>query len=315
MVQKNDPQSVIIVGAGVVGIASAYYLRRAGFDVTVIEKGRVAGACSQSNCGYITPSHVPPLTEPGAFGIALKSLFNPQSPFRVKPSFNPAVWNWMWQFARRCNHRQVLYAGKHLQTILDASMNEYQDLIKREGFECEWREIGLMYVFETEKGFDKYAETDAMLTRDFDVSAVAIDSRSLQEFEPELKPGLAGAFHYPGDTSVRPDLLNQQWREQLLAAGVSIVEDCSLNAVSKSGGNVVGLETSKGTMQADTYLFAMGAWSAKWASELQCQIPVQPGKGYSLTMERPENCPSYPMLFRNGKLAFPLLKAECGWGR
>ena len=121
-----------------------------------------------------------------------------------------------------------------------------------------------MYVFETEKGFDKYAETDAMLTRDFDVSAVAIDSRSLEKFEPELKPGLAGAFHYPGDTSVRPDLLNQQWREQLLAAGVSIVEDCRLNAVAKSGGNVVGLETSKGTMASRHVLVRHG--------RLECQV-------------------------------------------
>ena len=302
MKQPKTPESIIIVGAGVVGIACAYYLRRAGLDVTVIEKARVAGACSRSNCGYITPSHVPPLTEPGAIGTALKSLFNPSSPFRVKPSFNPAVWNWMWQFARRCNHQQVLFAGQHLQNILDASMEEYHGLIDREAFECEWKENGLLYVFESEKGLDEYGKIDSMLTQNFDVSAVQITADQLPQFEPGLKPGLAGAFHYPGDTSVRPDLLNQQWIDRISNLGVELIEECQLDSVVSSKGKIVSLSTSNGDFAADAYLFAMGAWSTNWAKQLDCQIPIQPGKGYSVTMNRPEHCPTYPMLFPERKV-------------
>ncbi|MCG8653964.1 MAG: FAD-dependent oxidoreductase, partial [Pirellulales bacterium] len=153
-------RSAIVVGAGIVGIACAHYLNKAGLDVTVIDKGAVAGACSHANCGYICPSHVPPLTEPGAVGVAIKSLFNPRSPFRVKPSLSPALWNWMWQFARRCNHRQMLTAGMHLHSILAASMEEYRRLIPEESLECEWKEDGLLYVFRTQAGFDSFAETD-----------------------------------------------------------------------------------------------------------------------------------------------------------
>src|SRR5262245_37892191 len=109
----------IVVGSGIVGIACAHYLVKAGLQVTVIDRGKIAGACSHANCGYICPSHLLPLTEPKVLHAALKSLLAPSSPFRIRPRFSPSLWHWMWQFARRCNHRQMLAAGHHLKTILD----------------------------------------------------------------------------------------------------------------------------------------------------------------------------------------------------
>ncbi|MEM0926147.1 MAG: FAD-dependent oxidoreductase, partial [Planctomycetota bacterium] len=301
MIQKTR-DTVLVVGGGVVGVACAHYLERAGFDVKLIDKGKVAAACSHGNCGYISPSHVPPLTEPGAIKIALKSLFNSKSPFRVKPTFSPALWNWMWQFARRCNHRQVREAGKHLQSILDSSLVEYKHLMKEEAFDCEWKEVGLMYVYRSAAALDGYGETDRMLTEHFGVSANRIEGDALKEFEPGLKEGLAGAYHYPGDTSVRPDRLNQQWRERLLERGVEILEECELHAVDKDDSRIVSLKTSRGDLRADHYVFAMGAWSTRWSNELRCTIPVQPGKGYSVTMKRPEPCVGHPMLFPEHKV-------------
>ena len=246
MTARGRGETAIVVGAGIVGIACAHYLQEAGLNVTIIDKGSVAGACSHANCGYICPSHVPPLTEPGAIRIAIKSLFNPKSPFRVKPSLSPALCNWMWQFARRCNHRQVLAAGKHLQSILDASMDEYRRLIPEQSLDCEWKEDGLLYVFRTQRGLDAFAETDRMLTEHFEVSANRIAGEKLPQFDAGLRPGLAGAFHYPGDTSVRPDLLNKQWSERLRTDGVQFVEHCQLEAVEKSAGRIDRLSTSQG---------------------------------------------------------------------
>ena len=291
-----------MVGAGTIGIACAHYLNKAGLQVTVIDRGTVASACSHGNCGYICPSHVPPLTEPGAFAIALKSLFNPQAAFRVKPRLSPAMWNWMWQFARRCNHRQVLTAGKHLQSILDASMNEYRNLVQEEALDCEWKENGLLYVLRTQRGMDAFAKNDRMLTQQFGVSANRIEGDRLADFDPGLKPGLAGAFHYPNDTSVRPDRLNQQWAERLRAKGVQFIEQCELTGVHKNAGFITHLATTQGELQAEHYVFAMGAWSTRWSNELQCPIPIEPGKGYSVTMNRVECLPSHPILFPEHKV-------------
>jgi D-amino-acid dehydrogenase len=301
---SSSPQgeTVIVVGAGIIGIACAHYLSQAGLHVTVIDKGTIAGACSHANCGYICPSHVLPLTEPGAIGEAIKSLFNPRAPFRVKPRLSPALWNWMWQFAQRCNHQQMLTAGKHLQAILDASISEYRRLIPEHSLECEWKENGLAYVLQTEHGMRKFAETDRLLTDHFGVPARRIEGPELPSFDPALKPGLAGAFHYPGDASVRPDLLNSQWAECLRDKQVRFIEHCELQAIHKSGGRVTSLQTSQGNMEADRFIIATGAWSSCLSSELECRIPIQPGKGYSITMSKPEQCPQYPILFPEHKV-------------
>ncbi len=298
----DSEKSVIVVGAGIVGIACAHYLAEAGLTVSVIDKGSIAAACSHANCGYICPSHVAPLTEPGAFSVAIKSLFNPKSPFRVKPSFNPTLWSWMLQFARRCNHRQVLRAGKHLQSILDASIEEYRRLIPEQSFDCEWQDDGLLYVFETQRGLDDFAKTDRMLTEHFGVSARRIEGADLPDFDPGLRPQLAGAFHYPGDASVRPDLLNELWVDRLRARQVRFIEHCEFRAVHKSAGRITRLSTTCGDLEAGQFVFAMGAWSSRWSNELQCRIPIQPGKGYSVTMPRPESCPRYPMLLPEHKV-------------
>lgn len=289
---------VLVVGAGIIGIACAHYLRASGRRVTVIDQGRVAAGCSHANCGYICPSHVLPLTEPGAIGTAFKSLFNPRAAFRVKPRFSPALWNWMWQFAKRCNKQQMLAAGHQLQAILDSSLNEYRRLLSEEALECEWTERGLAYVLRTEQGLKHFAETDRLLREEFGVAARRIEGEQLPAFDPALRRGLAGAFHYEGDVSVRPDLLNASWSARLRERGVAFVEHCRLERIGKSGaGGIASVETSQGRMSADQYVFAAGAWSPRLAEDLECRIPIEQGKGYSLTMPRPDPCPRHPMLF------------------
>lgn len=290
-------RDVIVVGGGVIGVACAHYLSAAGLGVTVIDQGPIGGACSAGNCGYVCPSHVLPLTEPGAVGMALKSLFTPDAPFRVKPRLDPALWNWMWQFAKRCTHRQMLEAGTHLQAILDASIAEYRRLVRDEGLDCEWQETGLLYVLRTERGMEHFAETDRLLTDHFGVPAVRLDGAALPAFDPALKAGLAGAFHYPGDASLRPDRLMASWARLLAGRGVRFLDHCRLERVRVSGGGVTGLETSRGPLQAGAYVFALGGWSPRIAGELGCRIPIEQGKGYSVTMRRPDPCPVHPMLF------------------
>src|SRR5436190_36356 len=261
-------RSVTIVGAGIIGIACAHSLNRRGFEVTVIDQGQIARGCSHGNCGYICPSHALPLTEPGAIRTAIRSLFRPNDPFRVKPRFDLHLWNWMWQFGRRCNHKQMLAAGKHLQAILDSSMREYRTLMAEERIDCDWTERGLLYVLRTEHGLEEFAKTDRLLTEGFGVAATRLSAQELTDFEPALKPGLAGAFHYPGDVSVRPDRLNRNWSERLRQRGVRFVENCQLTAVSKANGRVPGLQTSQGPIPSSHVVFATGALSSRPSSEL-----------------------------------------------
>ena len=314
MKQALDGERVIVVGTGIIGIACAHYLSKAGFSVTVIDRGTIAGACSHANCGYICPSHVLPLTEPDAIGVAFKSLLNRNAPFRVKPSFRPAFWNWMWQFAKRCNNRQMLWAGAHLKAILDSSLVEYRQLISAEKFDCEWKENGLLYVLQSEAGMEKFAKMDRMLTEHFGVTAERVEGNGLPALEPALKSGLAGGFHYKNDVSVRPDLLNVAWTDSLQDSGVEFVENCQLHNVVKTNGQITHVETSQGELSADRFIFATGAWSAQLSAMLECRIPIEPGKGYSVTMSRPAPCPRHPILFPEHKVGVSPFEQGCRLG-
>jgi len=304
----------IVVGGGVVGIASAHYLSARGAAVTVIDRGTIGGGCSQANCGYICPSHVLPLTEPGAIRTALRSLFRPGSPFRVKPRLSPALWTWLWQFARRCNHGQMIEAGRHLQAILEASMAEYRRLMREENLACEWRENGLLYVLKTEHGLGEFAATDRLLADEFGVRARRIDGSELPAFDPALAAGLAGAFHYEGDASVRPDLLNASWTSRLKERGVEFVERCELRQIEKDGGAVRRLVTSGGPIDVERVVFALGAWSPQFARQLGCRIPIEPGKGYSVTTADTAANPKYPMLFPEHRVGVSPLEGGCRLG-
>ncbi|MBT6209415.1 MAG: FAD-dependent oxidoreductase [Woeseia sp.] len=294
---ESTNESAVIVGSGIVGIACAHYLMKHGFDVTVIDQSSIASQCSHGNLGYICPSHVLPLTEPAAIGTAIKSFFDRNAPFRVKPRLSPAFCNWMWQFARRCNRRQMLDAAAHLKSILDSSMIEYREIIREQSLDCEWHDSGLLHVLETNSGMRDFAETDKLLADQFGVEAQRIEGKDLTEFDPAFRPGLAGAFYYEGDAFVRPDLLNGRWYQNLKRNGVTFIEDCKLTTVEKKAGQIKSLQTSQGKIKADRFVFATGAWSTQLSSHLGCRIPVEPGKGYSITMKRPDLCPKYPMLF------------------
>src|SRR5438876_6095646 len=120
---------VVVVGSGVIGASCAYFLARDGWRVTVIDQGEFGRACSHGNCGFVCPSHVLPLAIPGAVGSAMKALLQPRAPFSIKPRFDPALWAWLYRFARRCNHQHMLEAGQAIQALLNSSRRLYDQLL------------------------------------------------------------------------------------------------------------------------------------------------------------------------------------------
>ena len=287
-----------VVGGGVIGIACAHYLTRAGYQVTVMDRASIGGACSHANCGYVCPSHILPLTVPSAIPMALKSLLKPRSPFKVKFSLSPNYVSWMLQFAKRCRERVALAAGHHLKAILDASLVEYKNLIADQQIDCEWRESGLLHVFQNQNALDAFARENDWVQSEYQCGAKRIAANELPGLDTTLRSDLAGGFLHEHDASLRPDLLNQSWRSKLESEGVRFLENCDLqNIVRDASGKVKYLNTSQGQQIADVFVFALGAWSERFGRELGFKLPIQPGKGYSVTLEKPDVSPTLPMLF------------------
>lgn len=296
-------QRVVIVGGGVIGTASAYYLSKSGWDVELVDRDRFGAACSHGNCGLVCLSHVLPLTEPGAVGNALRAMFRKDAPFYIKPRLDPALWNWLLRFARRCNRRDMLEAADARHELLQSSFALYEELQKDEAIHCEWESNGLMFVFQTAKEMDHYEATDRMIRDRFDLGATRLDSETLLQREPALKPGIAGAWHYEMDAHLRPDRLMQAWRGVLEKRGVRIHENCPVHGFQTDRRRAVAVQTENGNIEADAVVVAAGAVTPFLQEHLGCRLPIQPGKGYSLTMPRPEHCPDTPMIFHEHRVA------------
>jgi D-amino-acid dehydrogenase len=296
-------ERAVVVGGGVIGAACAYFLRQAGRRVTIVDAGAFGRGCSHGNCGYISPSHVLPLAGPGALQSALKTLFQKNSPLKVRWRLDPALWSWFWKFARRCNERDALAAGHAIQQLLLSSRGLYDELIRSTLSDVEWEPSGVLFVFQSDAAFDHYAQTDALMRREFSLAATPYDGDDLLEFEPSLKPGVAGAWHYPSDGLLRPDKLMAAWRRVLEQSGVEIREHCALRDLAVEGRVVRGVITDAGKIEADQTLIATGAWTPQLSRMLRCPVPIQPGKGYSITMPRPAFCPRRPMIFEEHRVA------------
>ena len=294
---NSATRHVVVIGGGVIGTACAYFLMRGGWQVTLIERGQVGSGSSHGNCGLVCPSHVLPLAEPGMVAKGLKSLFQRNSPFAIKPRLDPALWSWLLHFASRCNERDMIAAGHGIQPLLLSSMALYQDLVEREALDCEFETRGLLFAYRSQAGMQEYAATDRLMSEAFQCPARQYDGDALVELEPALQPGLAGGWYYHDDAHLRPDKLMRAWRQVLEAGGATIREDCAFQGFQYRNGRAVVANTARGGVTADNFVVAAGAWTPLLNEHLGCRVPIQPGKGYSLTMPRPAACPKIPLIF------------------
>lgn len=293
----------VVVGGGAVGACCAYYLAKAGHAVTVVERKQFGSGCSHANCGYVCPSHVLPFATPGAIWSTLKTLFQRNSPLKVRPGVALANLGWFLGFARKCNARDMMAAGRAIQALLNSSRGLFDELRDAEQLEVEWEAKGLLFVFQTAKHFEHYAHTDELLAREYNMPAKRFDGAALAALEPALKAGQAGGYLYESDAHLRPDKLMSELRRVLLALGVEIRENCTVTGFAKGPGTATALRTNTGEVPADLFVVATGAWTPQLNAELGCRVPIQPGKGYSITMPRPAVCPTYPLIFEEHRVA------------
>lgn len=292
-------EDVVVVGAGVIGLASALALLGAGRGVRVIDAGRIGGGASHGNCGTITPSHAPPLAAPGMVSVALRWMLTPDAPLYIKPRIDPKLWRWLLGFAARCNSRDWRRSALAKSALLNDSRARLAQWVRDYSLDCEFAEAGMDYVFRDPRAFAE-EQHEMTVLREFGVPVEAIDGRQYEAMEPALKPGVAGAIRFDGDAVLRPDRYVDELARLVRERGGQIVEQCAVEAIQSSRDGVL-LKTSQGTLHARDVVFAIGAWSPKLAQVLgfpALRRAIQPGKGYSITYSAPPLVPRRPLMLR-----------------
>jgi D-amino-acid dehydrogenase len=296
-------RNAIVIGGGVIGCTTAYYLSQQGWDVLILEAKQIGRGCSHGNCGFICPSHVLPLTVPGAVWPVMRRMFLRDSAIYIRPRWDPRLWSWCLRFALGCRRSCMKSRAAARHALLASSMKLYGELIAAESLDIEWDNRGLLLVFKTPQEFEAHGQIAALLRAEFAVAATPYEGAQLTSFEPTLRSGPAGGWHYPADAHLRPDRLIGELRLRLEARGVNVAEGVKVNQFNVDNGRVRSIDTTAGGMSADQFVLAAGAETAAFARQLGCRIPIQPGKGYSVTMKRSSGMPSTPIILEEYHVA------------
>jgi len=297
---RNDvPKSdVLILGGGVIGLASALYLLKAGASVRVLEQGKPGSGSSHGNCGTITPSHAAPLAMPGMLGVALRSMLHADAPLYLNPRFDGPRLRWLLGFARHCNWRDFTHAANARATILRRSRELLPQLLHDEDMHCEYSEQGELYVYRTERALGDDERHHAAVLDRLGMEAQRLRGDEVEAMEPALRPGVRGGLFHPGDARLRPDRYVAELARRVRELGGLIEEGAQIDAFDTSDGRIDAVRTSRGVFSGDRVLMALGAWSPLLGRALGLRLPMQPGKGYSLTYTRPTLAPRHALVLR-----------------
>lgn len=299
----GDSGKVTIIGGGIIGLSSAFYLKQSGWDVTVIDKGDFSDNCSYGNCGYICPSHFIPLATPGIVKQGFKWMWNSKSPFYVQPRPDWNLINWGLKFVRSATKNHVQTAAVPLRDIAILSKSEYESWLSIPGFDFAYQHKGLLEIFQTDAG-GEHARHTVEKAHELGLSDTKLLSKSaLQALEPQTRINGEGAILFNCDAHCYPNKLMQNLLAYLKQQGVKLIPNQEAIQFEKVNGRVTKIITANNAYEQDEVVIATGSWGRQTAKLLGVRIPLMPGRGYSVTLEDSPYKVNYPAVLIEGRAA------------
>ena len=295
-------KNVLIIGGGIVGLSTAYFLNKEGFEVTVIDKGDITSGASFVNAGYITPSHIIPLASPGMIAKGIKMMFNSASPFYMKPRLDVDFLKWSWYFHKSSTPAKVEKAIPLIKDINLISRELFAD-IKNSGdlgdFQLERK--GLLMLYKTEASYLHEKQVAERVA--FEGLKVSdLNKAELQQLEPNVNIDAEGAIHYECDGHTTPTEIMPKLVAYLKQQGVTIRKNEEVLDIKSSGNSIREVVTDKGSYKTEEVVLAAGSWSGELAKKLQLKLPLQGGKGYRINIKR-ETGVTIPAILMESKIA------------
>jgi D-amino-acid dehydrogenase len=293
---------VLVIGAGIAGVFAAYYLNKAGMDVTVVDKESGADNCSYGNAGMIVPSHIIPLASPGTIKKGLRWMLKSESPFYIRPRLNTELIKWVWKFKNSSTQEHVSESSPVLRDMLLQSRELLIRLEKDEDIHFDFQKKGLFMFCNTQKGLDSEAEVAESAKR-LGIPAEILTPEQVEKREKNLDFNILGATYYPKDAHLHPEAIMDELKRLSKSRGVGFIYNTEISRFNSESGSIKSAVSSDGlTWKADYFIICCGAWSARLAHSIGINMPLQAGKGYSITLKNPPQMPENCGIFSEAKV-------------
>ncbi|GAA4962854.1 NAD(P)/FAD-dependent oxidoreductase [Algibacter aquimarinus] len=274
-------KNVIIIGGGIIGLCSAYYLQKEGHQVTIIDKSNLDSGASYVNAGYLSPSHIIPLSAPGVMKKGLKWMFDKSSPLYIKPRLDLDFLKWTLAFNKSCNPRHVNKAIPVIKDISLLSQDLYDDIKRDESFSFHYEKKGLLMLCQTDKMLEEEIKT-ANLAKQQGLDAEAISFEALKKLEPNTDLNVKGATFYKCDSHTTPHEFMAEIKAYLKDKGAVFYTNEKVEDIEIKGKKITSIKTNKNVLKADEVVLSAGSWSPIITKKLGIKLLIQAGKGYRI---------------------------------
>ena len=278
---------VVVLGAGVIGVTSAWYLAEAGHEVVLVDRQPgPALETSFANAGEVSPGYASPWAAPGIPAKALRWLFMKYAPLIVQPRLDAAMLAWLVAMLRNCTSARYALNKSRMVRLAEFSRDELIALRTQLGIDYDQRSQGTLQLFRTQKQLDASASDIAVL-QDYGVPYELLDGDGCVHAEPGLaasRDRFVGGLRLPDDETGDCHIFTNQLAERLPAMGVELLYDTQVKGLDRDGDRIVGVRTDRGTLRADAFVVALASHSPALLRPLGIRLPIYPVKGYSITL-------------------------------
>ncbi|WP_160137842.1 NAD(P)/FAD-dependent oxidoreductase [Chryseobacterium sp. c4a] len=277
----------LIIGAGIAGLSSAYYLLQKGWQVEILEQNDLSNNCSYGNAGMIVPSHFTPLAAPGVVAQGIRWMFDSKSPFYVKPSLSTQLLSWGLKFLKHSNQKHVDYSATAIRDLNLASSSLYNEIAQNPEFDFELNQNGILMLYKTEKVAEEETEL-AHKAISLGLPVDILDKKKIQELEPNTQLDVMGGINYKCDGHMNPVKLMKQMISYLKSSGVIFHTQHKVTGYEITGNTIHAIIANGKKFSADRFVMTGGSFLPELAQKAGIKIQLMPGKGYSF-MHTPEN--------------------------
>ena len=294
---------IVVIGGGVVGLSVAHACAHKGHRVVVLERGAPErDGCSFANAGMLVPSHFVPLASPGVIAQGVRWMWDSESPFHVKPRLSADLVDWAWKLSRASTPERVARAAPVLRDLHLASRAIFEQWAAQWDNAFGLVEKGLLMLCRTEDGLADEARL-AEHAKALGMPAEILKPAEVAAREPDVRMTIAGGVYFPLDGHLVPDRLMAVLRRETQRLGVELRHQTDAHGWRVQKGRIGAVETSAGPMEADEFVLCSGIWSTELGRQLDLRLPMQAGKGYSLTLDAPPALPRLPAILTEARVA------------